>query len=190
MHKQLIFTLSLVVSSLFVIPCLQAQEQTIGEIRLFAGDFAPEGWAICDGSILEIATNQALFHLLGPSYGGDGTTNFALPDLRGRTLIGAGDGPGLEPQKHGDKTGAETVTLTERNLPVENTRVPAYNLSPEEADAAEFIHGNRSFISVGNQADTAVPTMGTSTNHPFSIVHSSLTLNYIIAIKGVFPSSH
>ena len=80
-----------------------AQEAFIGEIRLFAGNFAPRGWAFCEGQLLSIAQNTALFSLLGTIYGGDGVTTFSLPDLRGRTPIGAGSGPGLSTFREGEK---------------------------------------------------------------------------------------
>ena len=86
-------------------------ESYIGEIRAFAGNFAPEGWALCDGSLLAIASNTALFSLIGTTYGGDGQNTFALPDLRGRTVIHQGTGTGLSPYVIGEQVGTETVTL-------------------------------------------------------------------------------
>uniref|UniRef100_UPI003D334D21 phage tail protein n=1 Tax=Granulosicoccus sp. 3-233 TaxID=3417969 RepID=UPI003D334D21 len=84
-------------------------DPTLGEIMLFAGTFAPRGWALCDGQLLSIAQNQALFSLLGTTYGGDGRTTFALPDLRGRSAVHAGTGPGLTPRFLGQKFGAEST---------------------------------------------------------------------------------
>jgi microcystin-dependent protein len=86
-------------------------ESYIGEIRAFAGNFAPEGWALCDGSLLAIASNTALFSLIGTTYGGDGQNTFALPDLRGRAVIHQGTGTGLSPYVIGEQVGTETVTL-------------------------------------------------------------------------------
>jgi hypothetical protein len=86
-----------------------AQDAFLGEIRMFAGTYAPPGWALCDGRLLQIAQNQALFSLLGATYGGDGRTTFALPDLRGRVPMHAGQAPGLTVRKPGDKGGAEMV---------------------------------------------------------------------------------
>ena len=92
-------------------------EGTIGEIRMFAGNFAPRSWAFCEGQLLPVAQNTALFSIIGITYGGDGRTTFALPDLRGRVPIGSGSGPGLSTYREGQKTGVETTTLTSRNLP-------------------------------------------------------------------------
>jgi len=93
---------------------------TIGEIRLFAGNYAPRGWALCNGQILSPAANQALFSVIGTIYGGDGRNTFALPDLRGRTAIGSGNGPGLTSRREGDRPGTEYNTLTIKNLPTHN----------------------------------------------------------------------
>lgn len=92
-------------------------EPFIGQVTMFAGDFAPRSWALCDGQLLPISSNSALFSILGTIYGGDGRTTFALPDLRGRAPIHAGTGPGLSSMKEGSKSGTETVTLTSKNLP-------------------------------------------------------------------------
>lgn len=93
---------------------------TMAEIRLFAGDFAPKYWNYCDGSVIAISSNQALFSLLGTMYGGNGVQNFMLPDLRGRTVIGAGHGVGLSSYVQGEVLGVETVTLQQTNLPTHN----------------------------------------------------------------------
>ncbi len=92
-------------------------EGTIGEIRLFAGNFAPRTWAFCNGQLLPIAQYQALFSILGTIYGGDGRTTFALPDLRGCVPIHPGNGPGLSDRRLGQRGGAETVALNQLNLP-------------------------------------------------------------------------
>lgn len=92
-------------------------EGTMAEIRLFSGDFAPKSWALCVGQTLSIASNQALFALLGTTYGGNGVTTFNLPDLRGRTVIGQGAGPGLSPRTLGQIVGTPTETLTLNQLP-------------------------------------------------------------------------
>jgi len=92
-------------------------EGTMAEIRLFSGDFAPRSWAFCAGQTLSISTNQALFALLGTTYGGNGVTTFNLPDLRGRTVIGQGVGPGLSPRSIGEVVGTPTETLTLNQLP-------------------------------------------------------------------------
>jgi microcystin-dependent protein len=88
-----------------------AQEQFLGEVRLFAGNFAPRGWALCHGQLLPISENQALFSILGTTYGGDGRTTFALPDLRGRVAVGQGIASGLTPVKLGEQTNGASVKL-------------------------------------------------------------------------------
>ena len=92
-------------------------EPFIGEVRMFGGNFAPEGWAFCEGNIIAIVQSQALFSIIGAYYGGDGRTTFGLPDMRDRVVIGAGTGPGLTPRSLGQKMGASTVTLTQEQLP-------------------------------------------------------------------------
>jgi microcystin-dependent protein len=87
-------------------------EPFIGQIMLFGGNFAPQGWAFCNGQLLSISQNTALFSILGTTYGGNGTTNFALPDLQGRAAVGFGNGAGLSPYVLGQVTGSETVTMT------------------------------------------------------------------------------
>ena len=105
--------------TLFVLSLLNtsyAQEGMIGEIKLFAGNFAPSTWAICNGQLLPISQNQALFSILGTTYGGDGRNTFALPDLRGRVPVSPGQGPGLSNYVLGQQTGAESITLNVNQL--------------------------------------------------------------------------
>ena len=105
-------------------------DEYIGIIKLFAGNFAPRNWALCQGQLLPIAQNQALFSILGTTYGGNGTTNFALPDLRGRTPICFGQGPGLQPYVQGQTGGVETVTLIQTQIPAHTHMLNATNHSP------------------------------------------------------------
>ncbi len=95
-------------------------DEFIGIIKIFGGNFAPQGWAMCQGQLLSISQNQALFSILGTIYGGDGITNFALPDLRGRIALGMGNGPGLSPYTQGQKAGNENTSLNLGNLPSHN----------------------------------------------------------------------
>src|SRR5690606_2295885 len=113
-------TLLLVVATLSFSYNLSAQEPFLGEIKMFAGTFAPNGWAKCEGQILSISHNSALFSLLGTTYGGDGQTTFALPDLRGRAPLHSGQGPGLSDYSLGQQGGTESTTLTVNNLPAHN----------------------------------------------------------------------
>ncbi len=113
-------------------------EPAVGEISIFAGNFAPRGWALCQGQLLPVSGNDALFSLLGTIYGGDGRTTFALPDLRGRVAIGAGSGPGLTPRNLGQKGGSETVTLNLNEMVSHTHSVP-----PDTGPAgSNFAHAN------------------------------------------------
>ena len=109
--KTTLSLLLILVATVWSTPSAEAQEPMIGEIRMFAGNFAPKGWALCDGQLLAISQNTALFSILGTTFGGDGRTVFALPDLRGRVPMHAGSGPGLTPRRIGNKGGAETTTV-------------------------------------------------------------------------------
>ncbi len=101
-----------------------AQDAYIREIRMFAGNFAPKNWAFCDGSLLAISQNTALYSILGTTYGGDGTTNFALPDFRGRVVVGAGQGAGLNTVELGEKGGPEQVNITPNEGRPYQTKAP------------------------------------------------------------------
>jgi microcystin-dependent protein len=167
-------------------------EPFVGEIRMFAGNFAPRGWAFCDGQLLAVSQNDALFSLLGTIYGGDGRTTFGLPDMRGRLPIHAGTGPGLSNRRLGARAGAESVTLTVNQLPPHSHTIQA------SADAAtgpnpdgEVLAEISSDRSYRNAADTALSSnaltaIGGSRSHtnlmPFLCVH------FIIALVGIYPS--
>jgi microcystin-dependent protein len=139
---------------------VQAQEPLLGEIRMFAGNFAPRGWAFCDGQMLQISQNSALFSLLGTTYGGDGRTTFALPDLRGRVPVHVGQGRGLAPVMLGQMGGTEIQNLNKRNF-----------LKEKSAKTFEANTVTSSYSEV-NSRD---PYMG---------------INYIIALQGTFPSRY
>jgi microcystin-dependent protein len=152
----------------------------IGEIVLFAGNFAPRGWAKCEGQLLPISQHQALFSILGTTYGGDGRTTFALPDLRGRVPIQAGQGPGLPNFPLGSKGGslalpAKTITLSEVK-----TRPGASN------DANDF--GGRKPPASAAGGTPAQTTEVADPNVPNGNVQPFTTVNYIIALQGTYPS--
>ena len=159
----------------------------LAQISIFAGNFAPRGWAFCNGQILSIAQNSALFSLLGTTYGGNGQTTFALPDLRGRVPIHAGQGPGLSPYNLGQVSGAETTTLLATNLPAHNHGISA------SSGAQTTNRPNNGYLAAGNRYATSpnatmAPTATTGAGQPFNNVQPYLTLNFIIAIEGIFPS--
>ncbi|SMF96084.1 Microcystin-dependent protein [Methylomagnum ishizawai] len=119
----------------------------IGQITTFAGTFAPRNWHFCDGTVLPIQQYAALYSIIGTTYGGDGRSNFALPDLRGRTIVGAGSGPGLSPRVPGTKSGAETVTLSIAQIPAHTHALTA--------QANVSIPGTKASTSAGNQSSPA-----------------------------------
>jgi microcystin-dependent protein len=170
-------------------------EPYLGQITCFAFDFAPRGWLKAQGQLLPIAQNQALFSLLGTYYGGDGRTTFALPDLRGRTVITAGQGPGLSPRVQGELGGAETTTLSVGNLPPHSHTVAPVGSS---SDASDISPAGKAPASKARTTLYALPTPGVSlaastsssvgSGTPVSTMPPFITLNCAIAVQGVFPS--
>jgi len=166
-------------------------EPFIGEIRLFAGTFAPRGWAFCDGRLLQIAQNPALFSLLGTNYGGDGRVTFGLPDLRGRAASHQGHGPGLSRRHLGERIGDETVTLTPAQMPghthvVVGTAEPAVTVDPAGARPAAPREHAYSEEADASMAAGALANAGGGQSH--ENLQPYLVLNYIIAVQGLFPS--
>lgn len=153
----------------------------LGTIILFAGNFAPRGWALCDGQLLPISQNQALFSILGTTYGGDGKTTFALPDLRGRAPIHAGHGPGLSDYRLGARGGVESVTLTQQNLP---PHAHGLNFGPDASgDPAHSIAA-----AATQEKNSLGSTQSVGAAHPVENRQPYAVVNYIIATQGIFPS--
>lgn len=170
-------------------------EPFVGEIRMFAGNFAPRGWAFCDGQLLAVSQNDALFSLLGTIYGGDGRTTFGLPDMRGRIPIHMGTGSGLSPRRLGAKGGEEKVTLTVNQLPSHaHPLVGSSDNGPDANPSGDFLAGStvvRPYVQEVPDTDfagDAVNNVGGSRSHtnlmPFLCVH------FIIALVGIYPSRH
>jgi microcystin-dependent protein len=165
----------------------------IGTVMLFAGNFAPNGWAFCDGSLLQIRQYTALFSLLGTSFGGDGVNTFGLPDLRGRVVVGSGNGPGLAPYVPGNKGGVENVTLVTSQIPVHSHLVNVNNSDGSQSDPTNNVPGNvapnTAYSSVRQNA-TMAPTMiaPAGGSQPHENRQPYLSINYIIALVGIFPS--
>ncbi len=168
-------------------------EPFIAEIRIFAGNFAPRGWAFCDGQLLPIAQNTALFSLIGTTYGGDGRTTTALPDLQGRAPMHAGRGPGLTSQRLGQRGGAENVTLSESQMAGHSHQMMASPSPGEQPGPA----GNALARSVGGSAygpannpvpfsEDTMPATGGGQAH--DNMQPYLTINFIIALTGLYPS--
>ena len=164
----------------------------IGEIMLVPYNFAPRGWAFCSGQILPIAQNTALFSLLGTTYGGNGTTTFALPDLRGRCAISSGQGPGLSNYSLGEVTGTENITLIANQLPPHGHTVGAVDDDSTTATPTNALPANIAAkgYSKGAANTSMNPTMigGGGGNQPHSNLQPLLVLNYCIALEGIFPS--
>ena len=167
-------------------------EPMIGEVRIFAGNFAPRGWSLCQGQLLSISQNQALFSILGTTYGGDGRTSFALPDLRGRVAIQEGTGPGLPTYRLGQQGGNATTTLTVPNLPSHNHAavVQVNTDTGEETDPTTFLASSTTFAEEATSGKSlgGVVVGNTGSNTAFSNQPPYLAMNYIIALTGVFPS--
>lgn len=175
-------------------------DEFIGIIKLFAGNFAPKGWAFCQGQLLSIAQNQALFSILGTTYGGDGRTTFALPDLRGRVPVGTGAVPGLSAVQLGQMAGEATHTLLHTEMPA-HTHALAANNTNANASAPQgntiatpgFMSGREFTATLGfNSAapNTALnpQSIGVAgSNLPHNNMQPYLGLNYIICMQGLFP---
>jgi microcystin-dependent protein len=168
----------------------------IGEIKLFGGNFAPQGWAFCDGSLLQISDYDALFSLIGTTYGGDGQTTFALPDLRGRLPIHQGQSPGTSNRVLGQPGGSESVTLLTAQLPSHNHTALA-NSSAGNADtpAGTYWSGSATtpqFVP-GDQANTNMNSaaIGSSgQNQPHDNMQPFLAVSFIIALVGIYPTQN
>jgi len=168
-------------------------EPWLGQIYLVGYNFAQRGFAFCDGQLQSISQNSALFSLLGTIYGGDGRTTFGLPDLRGRTAIGRGRGPGLTDRRLGEKSGQERVTLTTMEMPSHNHTASSFN---EDGDlttpsgnvpaksAAELIYSNETPDTT--MRSNMIGNTGGGQSH--NNMQPYLVLNYEIALQGAFPS--
>jgi microcystin-dependent protein len=171
----------------------QAYEPFIGEIMLFAGNFAPRNWALCNGQLLPISQNTALFSLLGTTYGGNGTVTFGLPDLRGRAPVHFGQGPGLSNYTQGQLGGEEIHTLQQTEMPAHthtayadpangSSEAPG-NLLPARNPAGIPVYGAAAAASL---ASTHISPAGSS--QPHNNMPPYLVVNYCIALTGIFPS--
>lgn len=170
----------------------------IAEITLFAGNYAPRGWALCNGQLISIAQNTALFSLLGTNYGGNGTTTFGLPDLQGRLPMHFGQGPGLSNHFQGEKAGSEAITLTTSQMPAHTHAVnigaggAADNANPVGRYPAAPASGTGSpYAAVGGarMAPGSGTTLASSGGGlPHNNMMPSLCVTFIIAMQGVYPS--
>ena len=169
----------------------------IGDIRLFAGEFAPRGWKFCDGTELSISVYEPLFTLIGTTYGGDGQSTFALPDLRGRVPVGQGEGPGLTPRLIGETFGSENVTLLAPQMPQHTHTLNATTDSATSPQAAgnlfaqtgsDKCYGPPPGTSPQPQALAANAVSVAGGSQPHNNILPAMAINYIIAVEGIFPS--
>ena len=177
-------------------------DEFIATIKAFGFNFPPRGWILCQGQILNISTNTALFSLIGTTYGGNGQTTFGLPDLRGRTAIGQGQGNGLQNYVIGQVGGSESITLNNSNLPAHTHTATsvlyAEGLAGDKPGPADRLLAagttiykdpdpNTPNLAMSGESvtTTVAPTGG---SQPFDIRSPYLTINYSICIQGIFPS--
>lgn len=164
-------------------------EPFIAEIRIFAGNFAPRGWAFCNGQLLPIAQNTALFALIGTIYGGDGRTTTGLPNLQGRAPMHPGNGPGLTQRRLGEKSGAETVTLGLQNVPSHNHPLQAAPNATSSSPGGTVVPGTAQMYSTSGGTVAMAAAIGqTGGNQSHANMQPFLAINFIIALVGVFPS--
>lgn len=165
----------------------------IGEVRIFAGNFAPAGWAFCNGSLLPIADYDTLFALIGTTYGGDGQVTFALPDLRSRVPIGAGTGPSLTPRTIGASGGVESVSLTLAQLPahthtVQTTAADALSSTPSAGVMLASNAGTKLYSPKPATVASANVVGSAQTAQPHDNIMPYGVVQFIISLYGIFPS--
>jgi len=164
----------------------------LAEIRAFPFNFPPKGWAFCDGQLLPISQNTALFSLLGTTYGGDGKSNFALPNMQGNITMHPGQGPGLSLHDLGETGGSDTVTVLESEIPSHSHSLKGDNLNgPDSAgpggaavSSPASIYSNAT-TPIANFSDNAIAPAGG--DQPHNNLMPYLTLNFCIAMQGVYP---
>lgn len=170
-------------------------EPFLGQICSFGFNFAPRGWSLCNGQVISIAQNTALFSLLGTTYGGNGQTTFALPDLRGRAALHQGQGPGLTNRVIGESSGTETVTLLTTQMPQHNHLVGANSTDSNPQGVKTPVGNVPGYNDAGplyapTVNGTMLPTMiqPAGGNQPHPNMQPYLVVNFCIAMQGIFPS--
>lgn len=170
----------------------KAQDCYIGEIRMFAGNFAPKNWALLDGQLMQINQNPALFSIIGTAYGGDGRATFGLPDMRGRSPMHAGQGPGLAPRRIGEQPGEETNTISAAQMPPHSHPLTASSQNADQsAPSGRFLSndGNDRIYHDG-PADVALNAAAigpAGSGQPVNNIQPSLVVSHIICLYGIFP---
>jgi microcystin-dependent protein len=189
--KQIIFILTFML--LGGMGIVNAQSGFIGEVRMFAGNFAPRDWASCEGQLLSISSYTALFSLIGTIYGGDGRTTFALPDLRGRVPVGVGNGPVLPSVTQGARFGNATTTLNSTNLPQHTHQAYGVTEVGSSSDPSGHLPANTKVFDNEYGTGTLIPMNAgmignTGSSQIFENRPPSLGMQYIICLRGTFPS--
>ena len=173
---------------------VNAQTPYLGEIRMFAGNFAPSGWAKCEGQLLPIVTNTALFSLLGTTYGGDGTTTFGLPDLRGRVPLGSGTGPGLSAKNLGQRSGTETNTTSVAQMPAHNHIINAVIADGNQSTPTGNLLAGTKLLDPEYSNASNTTTMNsamvdnTGNGQAINNMQPYLSVTFIIALSGTYPN--
>ncbi len=195
MRRSVALVLTLL-AAMVVVPAAVAQigqNPNVGEVMAVPYNFAPRGWALCQGQLMPIVQNTALFSLLGTQYGGDGRSTFALPDLRGRSAIGSGQGPGLQNYTQGQQGGEESVTVLVTQMPAHTHTAQGTSAVVSSADPTGNVWATQTRTRVYSastdnttMAAGALATVGGS--QPHDNLSPYLTLNYVIALQGIFPS--
>ncbi len=165
----------------------------VGEIQIFAGNFAPAGWVFCDGSLLAISENETLFNLIGTTYGGDGQSTFAVPDLRGRIPLHQGQGPGLPNYVLGQTGGVEEVTLTTNTMPSHSHPYLASADPGSGPTPVGTVAASSNAVKIYKTGVPATPMNASSIlasggNQPHSNLQPFIVINYIISLFGIYPS--
>ena len=172
----------------------QATEPFLGQLALLPYTFCPRGWTEANGQLVAISSNTALFSLLGTTYGGDGRTNFALPDLRGRVPLGQGQGPGLSNIQLGEQSGAESVTLMTNQMPMHTHALQvssqaATHAAPANTRVLAATQNAGSYVAAAPDTTLAAGSVGVSGGgQPFSVRNPYLGMRWCIALQGIFPS--
>jgi microcystin-dependent protein len=167
----------------------------IGEIRMFGGSFPPNGWVFCDGQLMPISENDALFTLIGTTYGGDGEETFGIPDLRGRVPLHAGTGPSGVTYQLGEMAGVESVTLSTQQIPIHNH---AFLASTENGSAVPPTGGVLGSLASASVFKTGTPTVSANANaltpaggsQPHENMHPFLCVSFIMSLFGIFPTQN
>ncbi len=172
---------------------MEGSQPFIGLIQPWPINFEPQGWAFCDGRLLPIAENDALFALIGTTYGGDGVSTFGLPDLRSRVPIHTGQGPGLNNVLLGEMAGTENISLTQNQMPSHNHQMAATttegnSISPTNNIKANSGSTDNEFAASGTSVSMANNIGSTGDSQPIDIRQPYLGLNYIISLFGIFPT--